>query len=228
MDPLNTADTLRPVEMMTAPDPRMVIGSEDRGTVVRRHETIAELELRDWVPNDIRIHFETAKNVLLYAWFVYRFHMVAEQHVLATLEFALRERLKCLNLVPAGKKRPRGLGDWIRLAAASGLIDNSRFEPGQDLARARAEHRFALQVHKKMVEEGLTEFEYDPAQIEIQPEDQLDWILHQAEHLPKLRNIHAHGSDMLYPTVFRTFRIIANLVNQAFEPKQTPEDRTAK
>jgi hypothetical protein len=72
-----------------------------------------------------------------------------------------------------------------------------------------------------MVEEGLSEFAYDPAAIPIQPEDQLDWIAQQSEYLPKLRNIHAHGSSMLYPTVFRTFRIVANLVDQAFEPRQS-------
>lgn len=220
---LNGADALRAIEDMAAADPRMVVASEDPSATLRiRHDAIAGLQLREWVPSDVRIHFETAKNLLLYAWCVYRFHMVAEQYALSTLEFALRERLESLHLVPEEKKRPRGLRDWMQLAAAHSLIDNDRFEPGQDFARARAEHRFAMHVHKRMVQEGLTDFEYDPSEIEVQPEDQLDWITHVAEHLPKLRNIHAHGSSMLYPTVFRTFRIIANLVNQAFEPREGP------
>jgi hypothetical protein len=198
----------------------MTVGSElqDVQALHARHEAIASLGMGDAVPEDIRIHFETAKNALLYAWFVYRFHMVAEQHVLSTLEFALRERLDSLGLVPQGKSRPKGLSDWMRLAAATGLIDNARFEPGADLARARAEHRNSLELTQRMLDEGLIEIEYDASQIEIRPDDHLDWVAMLAEQLPKLRNIHAHGSRMLYPTVFQTFRIVANLVDQAYAP----------
>jgi hypothetical protein len=103
MEPLNPADTLRGLEGISTPDPRMIIGVEDPSAAFRlRHHAISGLQLREWVPSDVRIHFETAKNVLLYAWCVYRFHMVAEQYALSTLEFALRERLEFLHLVPAG------------------------------------------------------------------------------------------------------------------------------
>jgi len=93
----------------------------------KRHSAIATVQLSDAVPEQIRIHFETAKNAYLYAWCVYRFHMVAEHYVFSTLELSLRERLNELGLVPTGKGRPRGLADWIRLAARHSLISNGRF-----------------------------------------------------------------------------------------------------
>jgi len=47
--------------------------------------------LNDTVPEKIREHFETTKNLLLYSWFVYRFIPVAEFHAATTLEYALKE-----------------------------------------------------------------------------------------------------------------------------------------
>lgn len=183
-----------------------------------RHSSIASIQLSDSVPEQIRIHFETAKNVYLYAWCVYRFHMVAEHYVFSTLELALRERLHELSLVPTGKGNPRGLADLIRLAASHSLITNERFEPGEAMARWRAEHRLSEKVRQKMEAEGLTEIEYNLADAEVLPEDHLNWVEHYAEHMPKIRNLHAHGTDMLYPTVLHSFVVVANFINQCYLP----------
>jgi len=56
------------------------------------HELISAYVLHAGVPQEIVLQF--ARNVYLYAWFVYRFYPVAEHQCLACLELALRERLK--------------------------------------------------------------------------------------------------------------------------------------
>ena len=91
MTSLPRAESLRDWLTVTTPDPRMCMGEGEieREALLRRQEAIAQLTLNASVPEDVRIHYETAKNVLLYAWFVYRFHMVAEQYVLSSLELAL-------------------------------------------------------------------------------------------------------------------------------------------
>jgi hypothetical protein len=184
----------------------------------KRHSAIASVRLSDAVPEQIRIHFETAKNAYLYAWCVYRFHMVAEHYVFSTLELALRERLNELGLTPGGKERPRGLADWIRLASKHSLITNERFGPGAALARRRAEDRLSDEMRQKLVNENLPEIEYSLADAKVLPEDSLDWVEHYAAHMPKIRNLHAHGTDMLYPTVLHSFHVVADFINQCYEP----------
>ena len=56
------------------------------------HESINHYQLSDTVPDEIIIQFETAKNIYLYAWYVYRFFVVAEHQALTCLEMALRFR----------------------------------------------------------------------------------------------------------------------------------------
>ena len=51
------------------------------------HQEIAAIELHEGVPDDIRRQFDNARNLLLYAWFVYRFTPVAELHAYTTTEF---------------------------------------------------------------------------------------------------------------------------------------------
>lgn len=95
-------DGLRSPEHHCEPDPRTrYFVSVDSETGLTQHlsqsdkyESIAAYALSDAVPEDIRILFDMASNLYLYAWFVYRFYNVAEQQVFAYLEMALRERLK--------------------------------------------------------------------------------------------------------------------------------------
>lgn len=64
-------------------------------TLADMHEVIAEYELSAAVPEDVRVQWDTARNVWLYAWHVYRFFPLAERHAFSTFELALKTRLKC-------------------------------------------------------------------------------------------------------------------------------------
>src|SRR3990167_9584327 len=59
-----------------------------------QYGAVTSLVLHDGVPEDIRIQFETSKNLYLYSWFVYRFYPVAQHHSYTCLELALRERFE--------------------------------------------------------------------------------------------------------------------------------------
>ncbi len=182
-----------------------------------RWRAISTLNLNADVPEAIVQHFETAKNVLLYAWFVYRFHMVAEQYVLTTLEFALRERLSHDSQIKVVSASLPGLKWMLSTARKEGWISNKRFAPGRQMAQKNVEFRHSLKMIHRMEELGLREMEYDLSAVEIAEEDLAhNWIEQFESDLPNLRNMHAHGTKNLYPTVFTTFQIVHNLIEQLF------------
>lgn len=47
-----------------------------------------------------------------------------------------------------------------------------------------------------------------------------------AETFPGVRNMHAHGSESIYPSVLGTFEIAADLIHQLFPATDAP-DRSA-
>jgi len=179
----------------------------------RRIDYIAQFVLSDHAPDEVRIHFETGKNLFVYAWYVYRFHMVAEQHVLATLEMATRMRLEA----QPGISPPRGLSALLRAASAARLIANDRFFARHQWAAERARWRHDIEEMDRMDREGIHEYVVDYTHVVPNDEDlSYDWLEHFISTLPGLRNMHAHGSDVLYPAIGRTFEIVAELINQLF------------
>ena len=100
-EPQIDPDMLRPVALICEPDPRNTMlvrvdlsnGASRPFELIDHHEAISSLVLSEAVPKEIAVQFETAKNLYLYAWFVYRFFPVAVHQSLACLELALRTRL---------------------------------------------------------------------------------------------------------------------------------------
>ncbi|MGV8825306.1 hypothetical protein [Methylibium petroleiphilum] len=232
---------MRTLEQLQQPDARMPHFAVWDGAAFRtitqedRYESIAALALDQAVPSDIRIHFDTARNVYLYAWFVYRFHVVAEQQVLATLELALRTRLISAGILDAhGEYRrvrppttsggpPRvkservGLRRLQELASEAGLLRNDRIKDRAAWAARLARQRQSIEQMQKMTELALTEMAVpDEAPVPSQDELDFDWIGHFAKHLPDLRNTHAHGSSNVHASVLRTFQFVRALIQQLF------------
>ena len=89
-------EKLRPAEYVCEPDPRnltvvridLTNGTSRDIELADHHEGISLCALHAGVPEDIVIQFETARNIYLYAWFVYRFYPVAlrEQRPCGSLE----------------------------------------------------------------------------------------------------------------------------------------------
>lgn len=223
---VSSADKLRDATTALAPDARARTTSAIRAdgtvsmvTLEERHAAVSRFELTLAVPLDIRVHFETARNLYLYAWFVYRFYPVAEQQALVTLEFALRERLAPLfpdQFGPSAKRSP-SLRTLIEKARKEKLITNADLRANERLARDRAHHRVSMQAIREMQARGLSEMVFDDSAIEPLPEDYAhDSLEIFGETLPFFRNTYAHGSAMLHSTVLGTFEIVTDLVNQLY------------
>ncbi|OYD60466.1 UNVERIFIED_ORG: hypothetical protein BDU10_9834 [Burkholderia sp. CF145] len=214
---------------MCEPDPRnlgfvrfdSVTGNARLATALDQLRDIAQFTLCAEVPESVRVHFETAKNLYAYAWFVYRFHAVAEQQALTSLEFALRERLEgeVAQFPSKGKRQPNGLSGWLNKALAHGLISNAQLSRRMEWALQRARSRADLQMVDAMQRSGTLTAQVDYSSVKPSPEDlDNDWIGVFIDSLPKIRNAYAHGSSLLHPTVLRTFEIVSDLINQLFVP----------
>jgi len=56
------------------------------------YAVVEGIRLNDNVPDDVRSHFEVARNLALYSWFVYSFNEVAAMQAMASLEMAARKK----------------------------------------------------------------------------------------------------------------------------------------
>jgi len=82
-------------------------------TLADHHDFVAQYRLCPAVPKDVRIQWDTARNLWLYAWYVWRFFAVAEMQAYTTLELALKMRLD---------KERGNLGPLMKEAIANGLL----------------------------------------------------------------------------------------------------------
>jgi hypothetical protein len=241
IEPVDPVDRLRSIEEMTSPDERMSFFALRDASGIRsltqqdRSLAISACELPLAVPKNVRLHFDTARNLYLYAWFVYRFHVVAEQQALATLELALRLRLREEGLVdfegalvprqrpnarsPARKRSPppAGLYMLFRVAIEHGLVANDRLTRRQVWAEQLAEERAGIEQSRFMSANNLSEMAIDEAPaVPTTLELEHDWLGEFQSTLPGMRNDYAHGSERLHASVLRTFAVVAELASQLY------------
>ena len=226
-------DGLRTIEQLNMADARMQhIAIRDNNSICSltqddRYAAIHRLELHASVPLDIRVQFDTARNCYLYAWFVYRFHVVAEQHALGTLEFALRTALESRSLISQRTKsgvarEVRGLKNLLVLAAKHGLISNDRLPFRIQWASVMARQRSDFDPVRFMSEHNIDTMVVPDAPPVPTPEEiNFDWIRSFCETLPQIRNNYAHGGHSLHAGVLRTFQVVWSLVNQLFTDHQS-------
>lgn len=195
------SDLLRTPENICEPDPRQKhFRIRDRQmTLEDYYADISEIELHECVPNDVRVHFETAKNLALYSWFVYRFDTVAELQAYASAEFALKEKAKQCN------KNKRGFRALLKLAIDEGWIQDSDFPSYRKIEKARSEYMAQM---------------YETWGIDNQQEneDLQKYSKIISETLPYLRNTLAHGSPSLYGRARSTLVVCGEIINQLFIP----------
>ncbi|RKT25620.1 hypothetical protein B0G69_1339 [Paraburkholderia sp. RAU2J] len=224
---LDPCDLLRTIDSLHEADIRNgffsrrdgVTGEIQPVTVSEHLADVVSVGLSVRVPRSVRVHFETAKNLYAYAWFVYRFYPVAEQQALTSLEFALRERLAAgvAQSSREGARRSRGLKNLLEEARQRELVSNDRFSWTRERALQRARQRAEFQQIEEMHRLGLTTVEVDYSNIEPLSEDfDQDWIGTFIDTLPRIRNTYAHGSGVLHNSVLHTFEIVSELINQLF------------
>lgn len=223
-------DLLRPVEYIGEPHPI----SAGFGTPLRSkgladyHAQVAAIALNKAVPEDVLLHFETAKNLFLYGWFVYRFFTVADQQALAALELALRTRFE--KEIPKSyysRSKFATLKPLLRYAIDKGHIRHERFRRWNDQAEMRARSRYRQEKIHEMQQKGLDRIDLDYSDIEVIDEDR-NWAYLESlsEGLSETRNSHAHGSTSIYSPSVATIEVVAEVINQLFPvEKPAPETR---
>jgi hypothetical protein len=104
-------------------------------TLADLHRSLSDLTLSPAVPEHVQNAYLTARHLLLYSWFVYRFIMVAQLQAFAALEYGLRERLGY-----GTTHKPPTLRRLLDEAVDRGLLDERRIRdwPGHRGAKGDA------------------------------------------------------------------------------------------
>lgn len=225
------ADYLRPLGHVFEPDERAInlvkvnvqtdafrsIGLEDQ------HAAIAQFCLNPEVPRAVYVHYETAKNLYLYAWFVFRFYPIAEQQALASLEFALRERLTEFVMRYKNNHRHKqepSLGALLKNAIQQQIIKNDAFTCLDRWALNLARDRYRFEKMQEIIDANLEGISADESGIQASDDDlKYDWLGYFLKTLPGKRNDYAHGSRTLHHTVLKTFEVVMEIINQLYPEK---------
>src|SRR5256885_4912877 len=96
------------------------------------YDEVEKIRINDTAPESVRSHFEIARNLVLYSWFVYSFNVVAAMQAFASLEMALKEKVgkkrislkKSLAQTFKGRQLASGLGPAIDLSDAIAYLRN--------------------------------------------------------------------------------------------------------
>lgn len=215
---LHPADRLRDSATAMLPDPRTVTwAAPEPPSLAAHHAGIAATQISSAVPEPVATQFENARNLYLYAWYVYRFYMPATAAALSALEFGLRERLRT-TLPEKEQGKNLMLKRLLRMAVDHGLVRNEGFRRWHHAAQVNARERLSMEALKAMIDNELYSLEFPiPKFPEILPEDQQwDLVRGLPDSLPTIRNELAHGSSMLINHVLGTIELVAEILNQLF------------
>ena len=201
-------DSFKKLCELTKPDPRSemwcIFDPDTKNSRDIKIEDVylqlKRLELHKGVPEKVRIHFDTTRNLYLYSWFVYRFTSVAEWHASATLEFALK--------IKAGGKK-EGLRKLIKHAIDHGWIRNEKFTVWQ-------REKQIYEYHKSTMEQLSKEIASDTNQVQ-DDEFHYEYLNVLEELIPAIRNMYAHGSNMFGIGPFGHLITVSEFINQLFD-----------
>lgn len=206
-------DDFKPLDAVHEPDERWAhfsrvdesTGGLSPATLAQRHADLSSIDLVETVPEPIREHFNTGKNLLLYGWFVYRFIPVAELHVYSTVEMALRERAKRegrpVRQDREGREAAWKFSELLQMAVKERWIVDSGFDVVRRRREANAERAELLGVSPASESDELSVNRYCRTLV---------------ESMPWLRNHLAHGSTSVHPGGMSTLRVCADLINQLY------------
>ena len=184
----------------------------------QQYESISVYKLKKFVPEDIRIQFDVARNLYLYAYNVYRFYMVAEHHLYTTLEFAIRERVGKEKLRKYAKKNKMNLGlrAYMKYLYDYKLLRNEDFPTWNHKRRMDAKSRQMRGALKEVRQKGLTSTDIEEEVDVNQYEFDYDYFQILCGTIPAMRNEHAHGSKTLFCGDLHTFENVSIIINAIY------------
>jgi hypothetical protein len=168
-------------------------GTTRKRTLEEFHKRVEKIRLHDGVPEKIRSHFETARNLVIYSWFYYPFNVTAELCAYTSVEYALRIKAGKLSGRPSFRR-------LLRKAVEENWIRDEGFS------------------HVKRKHDDLRAYNEDlPPDFQIRESELAqEYCKNLTESLPFLRNDLAHGSSTLHEQGAFTVQICADLINQLF------------
>ena len=194
---------LRPTEHMSEPDPRWLnFGSlNNKGqfepiSLDKYAEPIQRIQLIPSVPKFVRNHFETAKNLALFGWNVYRFLPVAELQAYISIELALRD-------VKKDKKRP--FKRLLKEVIEDGTLCNEKFSQWKRVTESRELEYLAYKEENDLQTS--------------EPPENWDYLSILIESIPTFRNNYAHGSSSIFPWPYLALESSAEIINQLYGSK---------
>lgn len=190
-----TADVLKPLHEVHLPDPRH--NAVVKKQIEQLHAPLMRLSLNAAVPSDVQIGFDTARNLFLYSWFVYRFGTSARFQAYATLEYAIKARAPKAKLAQL-----RGLRACFDYAIAQKWFKDEGIRQYRRLMRIHNESSY--------LRESMGEI---PKQAQKLPDE---WLQRLKETFPYLRNAIAHGRPLLLGGDFLVLEMCCDLINQLF------------
>jgi len=209
-----TADEFKPLSEILLSDVRQKYRSVIQGNGESRKFTLADLHkqmeglrLNSSVPDEVQIAFDTARNLYVYSWFVYRFQMSAQLQAYAALEHALGKRIES-EQIPCG----RGLSNRMGVAIQRKWFKAEKirvFQLAEKRRAAQDELNTALRAFVA-AEEGLA---HTP--IPAKQDHATEYLKNLKKAMPGLRNTLAHGRPMLFSGAL-TIEICRDLINQLF------------
>jgi hypothetical protein len=155
------------------------------------HALAEAITLNSAVPPNIRDHFETARNLIVYSWFYYPFNVTAQLAAYVSVEYALRERMT---------DRTTNFGPLLTRAVQLGIINDQGFSiPSAQLKRIREWNA-----------------ELPPEMHLAEPSSLSEYSKAIAADLPRARNSLAHGTTTLHHMGASTVALAAEIINQLF------------
>jgi hypothetical protein len=194
-------ESLKKLEEICQKDPRQELfcnlkadGSVRKLTLEDFHKRADKIRLHDGVPEKIRSHFETARNLIIYSWFYYPFNITAELCAYTSVEYALKTK----NGYKSGRSSFSAL---LKKAVDEKWITDNGFS-----------HIQRRRENIRAYNESLP-FEFQTPQTAMLD----DYCKTLVKSLPFLRNELAHGCSMLHEHGAMTVQICADLINQLFQ-----------
>ena len=170
-------------------------GTYNKLTLEDIHSYAESIYLEDSVPGHIREHFERAKNLLVYSWFVFSFAMTAQLHAYICVELALRSK---------GNNRKSTFSTLLKAALQSKSIVDSEFSMPETIRK------------EKIVKVGPEEWNIVDQLLSSEYSDDQLYSRTVLENLRKLRNKLAHGSNEVNDGGFQSVKLCAEVINQIF------------
>ncbi|MEX8498275.1 hypothetical protein [Leptothrix ochracea] len=197
-----SVDALKPLDQVLTPDSRWTQGYNL--ILEEHHAGIAEFELHTQVPEEVRQHFENARNTWLYAFFEYRLLSVSLLMLLVSCEAALKFRAKQEKRF----KKNDGFQKLMNTAISERWLLDAHFSATLKIQAWRWERDRETAIDMDQPDPGPWKPSEDAQTI-------ARWA---AWFFPKLRNEAAHGGTFLHPNASRHFRVVSELINQLFPP----------